>query len=306
VPEHGTASPFDQLRGTVGLWSFAHELLAPREVGEFAKLIEDLGFRAYWYPESFGREAFTAGSALLTATSSLVVATGIASIYARDANATAAATKTLSALSGDRFIAGLGVSHRPAVEAMRGHTYAPPVATMDAYLDQMHSALNLSRESSTPLRTVLAALGPKMLNLAAAKTDGALPYLVTPEHTEMARTTLGADAFLAVEQAVVLSHDPDVISRRTKDHLQIYTGLENYQNNWRRLGFSDEDFVPGGSNRLGAALVVSGNIDDVAERIAAHQRAGADHVCLQILFEMKQGPPRSDLATLQPLAEVSW
>lgn len=306
MPPAAAVSPFDKLRGTVGLWSFAHELIAPTAVAGFAKQVEDLGFSSYWYPESFGREAFTAGSALLSATSQLVVATGIASIYARDANATAAATKTLSAMSNDRFIAGLGVSHRPAVESMRKHTYAPPIATMGAYLDQMNQALNLSRESATELRTVLAALGPKMLNLASKKTGGALPYLVTPEHTAVARAALGRDAFLAVEQAVVLSHDTDVISRRTKDHLQIYTGLENYKNNWRRLGFDDEDFIPGGSDRLGTALVVSGSLDNIAERIRQHQQAGADHVCIQVLFNLKDGPPLEDFSTLQKLTEVCW
>jgi len=305
VTDVASQSPFDQLRGTVGLWSFAHELLAPTEVAAYIRRIEELGFRSYWYPESFGREAFTAGSALLAATSSLVVATGIASIYARDANATAAATKTLSAISGDRFIAGLGVSHRPAVESMRGHTYAPPVATMEAYLDHMAQALNLSKESATPLRTVLAALGPKMLNLAKTKTDGALPYLVTPEHTKIARAALGPDAFLAVEQAVVLSQDREVIARRTKDHLQIYTGLDNYKNNWRRLGFDDEDFVPGGSDRLGEALVVSGGLEEIAERIGEHRDAGADHVCIQVLFDLRDGPPLKDFQTLQPLTEDS-
>ena len=301
-----SASPFDQLRGTVGLWSFTHELLAPNDVGDFVRRIEDLGFSSYWFPESFGREAFTAGSALLAATSSLIVGTGIASIYARDANATAAATKTLSAMSNDRFIAGLGVSHRPAVESMRGHTYAPPVQTMEAYLDQMAQALNLSKESSTPLRTVLAALGPKMLNLAKTKTDGALPYLVTPEHTKTARTALGEGAFLAVEQAVVLSNDPEVVGRRTKDHLQIYTGLDNYRNNWRRLGFTDEDFIPGGSDRLGGALVISGGLEAIAERIGEHRDAGADHVCIQVLFDLKDGPPLKDIQSLQPLTEVRW
>lgn len=145
-----------------------------------------------------------------------------------------------------------------------------------------------------------------MLDLASKKTGGALPYLVTPEHTAVARAALGRDAFLAVEQAVVLSDDSEVVSRRTKDHLQMYTGLENYKNNWRRLGFGDEDFIPGGSDRLGAALVVSGNLDDLAERIGQHQQAGADHVCLQVLFDLKDGPPLEDFSTLQRLTEVRW
>jgi probable F420-dependent oxidoreductase len=174
---------------------------------------------------------------------------------------------------------------------------------MDAYLDQMQAALNLSKESSTPLRTVLAALGPKMLNLAATKTNGALPYLVTPQHTEVAREALGPDAFLAVEQAVILSRDRDVITRRTREHLQTYTGLDNYTSNWRRLGFTDEDFIPGGSDALGAALVVSGDLDAIAERVAEHRAAGADHVCLQVLFDLNDGPPFEDFAALTPLNE---
>ncbi|MEI6700663.1 MAG: TIGR03620 family F420-dependent LLM class oxidoreductase [Actinomycetota bacterium] len=277
------SSPFERLKGTVGLWTFAHEFVEPQASGAFAKTIQDLGYSALWFPELVGREAFTSAALLLAGTSSLVVGTGIASIYGRDALATAAAGRTLAAMSSNRFIAGLGVSHRPTVEGSRGHTYDPPLAAMAKYLDARGAAKSFSVEANVKLPVVLAALGPKMLTLAREKTDGALPYLVTESHTASARELLGPEAFLAVEQAVVLSEDPEEITRLSREHLEIYTGLENYRNSWRRLGFTDADFVRGGSEQLQRALVTSGGIEEISAKVNAHFAAGADHVCLQVL-----------------------
>jgi probable F420-dependent oxidoreductase len=225
----------------------------------------------------------TGAAVALSQSTRMVVATGIAQIYARDAMATAAASKTLAAWSGGRFVLGLGVSHRPTVERARKGTYDPPIAAMRSFLDAFDEAPNMSEEHATPVPRVLAALGPKMLQLAATRADGALPYLVTPEHTAIARASLGPDGFLAVEQAVVLDEDRVEFLRRAHEHLNIYTGLENYRNSWRRLGFTDQDFVRGGSDRLCDALVVHGDESAIARVIDEHRRAGADHVCVQVL-----------------------
>jgi len=283
----------ERLRGTVGLWTITHEWTAPDAVGELALEIESLGYGALWVNESWGREALTSASLLLASTSNLVVATGIASIWARDAVATVNAARTLNAAFADRFVLGLGVSHRPLVERLRGHEYHAPVRAMREFLDAMDAAPMHAAEAGHPYARVLAALGPKMLELGAARTDGVLPYLVTVEHTAGARRLIG-DAFLAVEQAVVLGQDRAEFLRRAHQHLEHYTGLENYTNSWRRLGFGDADFVRGGSDRLCDALVVHGDEGAVATRIAEHRAAGADHVCLQVLGPEVTSAPRDE------------
>ena len=273
----------ERLRGTVGIWTHTHESLPPLRLGDLVAALEVAGYSALWVPEAYGREAMTGAQLLLERSSDLVVATGIASIYARDAMATASASRTLAARSEGRFVLGLGVSHRPLVERARGGTYDPPLAAMSAYLDAIEGAAVLSAEHDVAVPTVLAALGPRMLRLAAERTDGALTYLVTTEHTERARATLGPDAFLAVEQSVVLGENREEYLRRAHEHLNIYTGLENYRASWRRLGFGDEDFVRGGSERLCDAIVHHGDAAALGRRIDEHLAAGADHVCVQVL-----------------------
>jgi probable F420-dependent oxidoreductase len=272
-----------RLRGTTGIWTHAHESVRPSAISSVTERLEAGGFGAVWLPEAYGREAMTGAQLLLDASSRLVVATGIASIYARDPMAAASASKTLVERSAGRFVLGLGVSHRPLVERGRGGTYDPPLAAMTAYLDGFAAAPVLSVEHDVEVPVVLAALGPRMLQLAAARTDGALSYLVTTEHTTRARAELGPDAFLAVEQAVVLGGSREEYLRRAHEHLNIYTGLDNYRASWRRLGFGDEDFVRGGSERLCDAMVVHGDAAAIGERVAAHLAEGADHVCLQVL-----------------------
>jgi probable F420-dependent oxidoreductase len=154
---------------------------------------------------------------------------------------------------------------------------------MTRYLDALDAAPMLSAEHGDAPPVILAALGPRMLALAASRTDGALSYLVTVEHTTAARAALGDDGFLAVELSVVLGEERDEYLRRAHEHLNIYTGLDNYRASWRRLGFGDEDFVRGGSERLCDAIVVHGDTDRIAEQVRAHLDAGADHVCLQVL-----------------------
>jgi len=272
----------EDLRGTVGLWSPGMEMLTTADLPDFLAELEAQGWPALWFPEAYGREAFTQASLALAGSRSLKIASGIASIHGRDAMATAAAARTLNAASGGRFITGLGVSHRPMVERVRGQRYEKPLSTMTAYLEAMSHAGMMAPEHDEPFAVLIAALGPKMLELAESSCDGALPYLVTPEHTARARAQLKT-GFLAVEQAVVLTTDRAEGLRRAHQHLHIYSGLENYRNNWRRLGFGDEDFIPGGSERLAEAMVLIGDGAAIAARVQEHQAAGADHVCLQIL-----------------------
>jgi probable F420-dependent oxidoreductase len=241
-----------------------------------------MGYSALWIPEAHGRESFTNAGLLLAGTKSLVVATGIANIWARDAVASASAAKTLTAAYENRFVLGLGVSHEPLVTRLRGHHYETPYRVMREYLLAMDQVSMIAEEGSTRAARVIAALGPRMLELAATLTDGAHPYLVTPQHTAQARSILG-DKFLGVEQSVVLGQSREEYLRRAHEHLEFYTGLENYRNSWRRLGFGDEDFVRGGSERLCDALVVHGDEETVLGRVREHLSAGADHVCLQVL-----------------------
>lgn len=271
----------ESLRGTTGLWTMTLDALAPSEAAETVAELDELGYPALWVPEAWGREAFTGASLYLAASRRMAIATGIASIWGRDAVASANAARTLNATFDGRFLLGLGVSHRPLVERLRGHDYQSPLAAMSAYLAAMDAAPMVAAEKDQRVARVIAALGPKMLALGASAADGVHTYLVTPEHTARARASIGG-AFLAVEQAVVVGEDREEFLARAHAYLEFYTGLDNYRANWRRLGFSDEDFVRGGSTRLADAMVAHVS-DDVAAAAAEHLAAGADHVCLQIL-----------------------
>lgn len=293
----------EKLRGTIGIWTMAHEWVAPERSGDLALELESLGYSALWVPEAWGRESFTSASLLLAPTSTLVVATGITNIWGRDAVSAANAAKTLTAASSNRFVLGLGVSHEPLVSRLRGHEYATPLRAMKEFLAAMDKAPMLASEGETRVARVLAALGPKMLELSLTMADGAHPYLVTPEHTKRARALLG-DKFLGVELSVVLGQSREEFLRRAHAHLEVYTGLENYRNSWRRLGFEDHDFVRGGSERLCDALVVHGDENTVLARINEHRDAGADHVCLQVLGETITSAPLEEWRSLAALVRA--
>jgi len=285
--------------GRIGVWYFT-ESLSAAQAAEAAQRIESLGYGAFWIPEAIGRHPFAHAAWLLAKTERLIVATGIANIYARDAAATAAAQKTLAEQSGGRFLLGLGVSHRPMVEAVRGHVYQSPVATMRAYLDRMEKAPYAAvRPAETP-PTVLAALGPQMLKLAATRTRGAHPYFTTPEHTAMARQVMGPDAWLCVEQKVLLETDATKARQLARLTAGIYLGLENYRNNWKRLGFGDSDFENGGSDRFIDATFAWGDVPALEKRVRAHLDAGASHVCIQPINP--SGQPLPDWRVLEALA----
>ncbi|MCU1420234.1 MAG: hypothetical protein JWN88_1232 [Frankiales bacterium] len=288
------------LPGPVGLWTSALEVLDAFAARDAVAELDDQGWDALWFGEAYGREAFSAAALYLGASRRMAVATGIASIYGRDAVAANAAARLLEELHPGRFVLGLGVSHAPLVERMRGHSYGKPVAAMREYLDALDGASFAAAGGTTSPPRVLAALGPKMLELSRDRAQGAHPYLVTPEHTASAREVLGEGPLLAVEQAVVLSDDPEVVRERAHWHLEIYTGLPNYRNSWFRQGFEESDAVRGGSDRLKAALVVGGDEQAVADRVQEHLDAGADHVCLQLLGPDPFSVPSEDWARLAP------
>ena len=269
--------------GKLGVWANTDGLTAA-EAAAFAVRVERWGYTVLWIPEALGRNSLVHAAWLLANTERLIIATGIANVYARDAMAMRSAQLTLAEQSNGRFLLGIGVSHAPLVHDVRGHTYDPrPVTHMRAYLEQLAAAqCRLPPPPATP-PTVIAALGPKMLQLAGQMSDGAHPYNVTPAHTAQARQLLGAGKWLCPEQKVLLESDPVRARTIARAALDFYLKAPNYLNNLRRLGFEDADFADAGSDRLVDALVAWGDIGAIRARIQAHWDAGADHVCVQAL-----------------------
>lgn len=272
----------DERIGKRGVWWFTETMDAKGAVA-FAQRLESLGYGALWIPETMGRDPFAHGALLLEHTERLVVATGIASIFHRHPGAMKQAQNTLAEQSGNRFLLGIGVSHAPMVAGVRGLDYSKPLTTMREYLQGMAGSAYMAVGPSETPKTLLAALGPKMLELAATSADGAHPYWTTPEHTAEARAALGPDKLLCVEQKVVLSEDPEVARQTARGALAMYIGLPNYFKNWFRLGYTEDDLADGGSDRLVDGLVAWGSLDQIEARIQAHTDAGADHVCIQPL-----------------------
>jgi len=285
--------------GRLGVWSWLDGMSAP-EATDFAGQLEEWGYSALWMPEAVGRDPFSLIAYLAARSTKLVYATGIANIYARDAMTTKAIRKTIAELAPGRFVLGLGVSHGHLVAGVRGHEYKKPLSTMRAYLEAVENALYMGREPSEDAPIVIAALRDRMLGLAAEKTRGAHPYFVPPEHTARAREILGPDAWLCPEQKVLLDTDASSARETARAHMKIYLGLPNYQNNLEQLGFSDDDFADGGSDRIVDAITAWGDEKTVWDRVQAHYDAGADHVCIQPLRAGgEQGP---DLRTLETFA----
>ncbi|MCB1742843.1 MAG: TIGR03620 family F420-dependent LLM class oxidoreductase [Gammaproteobacteria bacterium] len=267
--------------GRLGVW-YGADKLTPAQWKRFVARIESLGYGTLWYSESRGFESLSLGSFLLCNTTRLKVGSSIASIYARDAYSSFAGARTLAQISGNRFVLGLGVSHAPMVEHLRGHQYGKPLSTMRSYLQHMRSAAG-DDDHGWPI--ALAALGPKMLELSRDATRGALPYNVTPEHTERAKRILGPDRWLVVEQKVLLETEPAKARALARAELKRYMSLPNYCNNWRSLGFDDKDLAGDGSDRFMDAMVVWGTQADIEARIQAHFDAGATQVCIQPVHE---------------------
>lgn len=288
--------------GKLGVWSFLDALTA-EQAARFAERVEQLGYAALWIPEALGREAFAAASWLLAATERLVVATGIANIYARDPVTMQAGRRTLAEQSRGRFLLGIGVSHKPLVEGVRGHRQERPVETMRNYLERMEAAPYTAAQPPEDAPIVIGALHPRMLRLAAERTRGAHPYLVPPEHTAFARRILGPDAWLCVEQKVLLVDQPERARSVARQAIAMYLGLPNYRRSLMRFGFTEADFEEGGSDRLVDAVVAWGDEEAIRRRIEAHFAAGASHVCIQPVHP--EGLPVPDEGVLERLAPKS-
>jgi probable F420-dependent oxidoreductase len=271
----------------LGAWVSAFTVAPAGEARPAAREIERLGYGTLWYPEGLGtRESFTNAGVLLAATDQIRVASGIANIWGRDAVTTANAARVLADAYDGRFLLGLGVSHPRQVDP-RGHTYARPVAAMQAYLDAMDDDPFVSPDGEAALRPpvprVLAALRPPMLRVAAEKALGALTFLVPVEHTRRAREILGREALLIPVQKVVLTDNPAEARRRARAALAWYLDTPNYLDNLRWLGFAGKDFEDGGSDRLIDALVAVGSEEDILARIQEHLDAGATSVAVEPL-----------------------
>lgn len=280
----------------IGVW-WASDSWAMPEAQQVAREIEALGFGSLFLPEAFGKECLTQSAAFLAATESLVIGTGIANIHVRVPAAAEAGARTLTALHPGRFVLGLGVSHGPLVDAMGG-TYTKPLATMRNYLDGMAAVSDRIEPGIGRPSRLLAALGPKMIELSGTHADGAHPYLVTPEHTRVTRDILGPDKWVVSEQAVVVGGDDAQQLAYAHQHPDMYSMLPNYRNSLLRQGFDESDLVRGGSDRLARALVGMGSLADAAASVTAHLDAGADHVVIQVLGERPGIDPRPALREL--------
>lgn len=268
--------------GPVGLWTGLLDAHPTTRVRELAVELEEMGWPCVWRPETSGRDAIVSCTQLLESTSTLCVATGIAQIHARHPLTTRNAQRTLHESSGGRFLLGLGVSHAPFIEAVRNVPYVKPYTEMVDYLAAMERAPFTAVGASDEPPTVLAALGPRMLRLAATAAQGAHPYFSPVEHTAFARETMGAGPLLAPELMVVVDDDRTRATETALKHMSRYLQLPNYTGNLKRHGFTDDDIAQP-SERLIDAIVVRGSIDDVVARVAEHHEAGADHVCIQVL-----------------------
>jgi probable F420-dependent oxidoreductase len=283
---------------TTGVWYFTDGMSAG-EAAEFAQRVESLGYSTLWLPDTVGRDPFAHIAWLASQTTTLQFATGIANIYHRHPGPMMQAANTLAEQTGGRFVLGLGVSHGPMVEGLRGLDYSKPLTTMREYLAAMDASPYRGQQGPEPPLRLLAALGPKMLELSRDAADGAHPYWTTPEHTAQAREILGPDKLLCVEQKVVLSTDATAAREAANAALSIYAALPNYRNTWIRLGFSDDE-IERRDTRFVDAVVAWGDADSVQARVRAHYDAGADHVCIQPLST--QGPTHLDWSALDALA----
>jgi len=286
--------------GKLGVWA-PMDVMTAAEGAAFAQRVEGWGYAALWLPESRGRNVLAHSSWLLANTKELIVAPGIANIYARDPMAMANGQRGLNEQSGGRFLLGVGVSHAPMVTGLRGHNYGKPVATMRAYLEAMAAAPYLAPDPPERPLTIVAALGPRMMALSGELADGAHPYNVPPEHTAEARGILGAGKLLCPEVWVLLESDAAKARSAARQALASYMRLDNYVNNWRRLGFGDDDLGGGGSDRFIDANVAWGDEAAIRKRIQEHWDAGADHVCIQSISpDGSRWPDEKILAMLAP------
>ena len=284
----------------VGVWSFDLDALTLSQGRDAVRCVSEAGYGSLFFAEGArSREALTHAATLLDADPRLVIGTGIANIWARDPVAMASAARTLGEASAGRFVLGMGVSHAGAL-ARRGHVADPkPIAHLREYLAAMDAADLLQPPLSPPVPRLLAALRPGMLALAGELAQGAHTYFVPVEHTVRAREVLGPDSLLVVEQAAVLAGSTAAAREIARHHTEHYLQRDNYRNNLRWLGFSEQELSGSGSDAVVDALVVHGGPDEIAERVSAHFAAGADHVLVQVLGS-EPGFPAAELAALAP------
>ena len=285
--------------GRVGLFAGPLNSQPTETQREFVREMERLGYGTLWYGEALAQEAFARGAIYLAATERLVVASGIANIWARDAAAMANGGRTLAEAWPGRFILGIGVSHAPLVR-MRGHDYEKPYSAMREYLDAMAAAPWRGPEAELP-PIVLAALGPKMVGLAGEHTAGAYPYFSTAEHIREVRSILGPEPFLAADLPVVLAGDQAAARAIGDRHLAFYLGSANYRNNLLRIGWSVADLQPPGSDALFEAIVAWGDLDRIGGKVRERFEAGADQVVLNIVPADPSALPVVELRQLAPL-----
>ncbi|TXS46845.1 TIGR03620 family F420-dependent LLM class oxidoreductase [Streptomyces sp. uw30] len=264
--------------GTFGIYTFDFEHQPAAQIRDSVQELEERGWRAVWFPEVGGREALTQAGSLLAATERLHVVNGIAQIWAREARATHGASTLLADAYPDRHLLGLGFGgvRRPGVK---------PLAAMAEYLDELDALTEKSPNPapSSPVRRVLAAYGPKMLDLARERSLGAHTYHVNTAHTAGAREILGPDAFLGVEHPVLFETDPGKARATAREHLGPYLDTPYNVAKFRRLGYPDAEIGGGGSDRLVDDLVFWGDVDTIADKLRAHVEAGADHVAVQVI-----------------------
>jgi probable F420-dependent oxidoreductase len=263
--------------GRLGVWYSTDKHAGPAQISAFVQTVERLGYDTLWYPEARGYESFSVAGFMLSRTKTLKIGSSIASIYARDAFTSRRGMISLNQLYGDRFILGLGVSHVPMVEGLRGHVYEKPVPVMRAYLN----GIAKGEPDAKDFPICIAALGPLMLKLAGQMTQGAVPYNTTPKHTAGAAKILGPNKWLAIEQKVTIETDPVKARELGRAELSRYMVLDNYRNAWLGIGFTEADLSNGGSDAFIDAMVLWGNAEKVKAGLRAHFAAGATHVAIQ-------------------------
>jgi len=269
--------------GNIGIWT-SYRPFGKERAGEAAKLVEELGYGAWWVG---GSPHVPDIRPILEATSTLVAATGILNVWSNEPGDTAAADAALRGDFPGRFMLGIGIGHPEATS-----DYRRPLKTMREFID----GLDASPGPPPVDERCLAALGPKMLDLAGERTAGTHPYFTTVDHTRFARERLGRGKLVAPEVACVVDSDPGRAKAVARDYAKLYLGLSNYTNNLLEFDFTEDDVVDGGSDRLIDAVIPQGSAEQIAEVIRAHLDAGADHVCVQPLGE--EGIPRRSWTAL--------
>lgn len=275
--------------GRVGIWQGVFDAHPANRVREAAAELDEMGWPCVWVPETVSRDPFVTASLILAATERINVATGIASIWARDAMTTSNVAKSLNEAFDGRFLLGLGVSHHTITEWVRKHEYTKPLTRMREYLERMDASMFKGVEPAEPPSRVIAALGPKMLALGGELADGVHTYFVPNDHTAVARAAVGPDKIVAAEQMVVLETDPSLAREIARKHMAIYLGLPNYAGNLLRLGYTERELTDA-DDRVVDGIVAWGSIDDVVGRVRAHHDAGASHVCVQVLENGREVP----------------